>query len=104
MNTAGTLGWAIVLLYCVCCALRLARFNTALDDPTPLPFAHRFFTGVPAPAGAGLVLLPMMPSFQEAVRGAGLPPWRPNRAAERSVGKECVSTCRSRGAAFPLKK
>ncbi len=78
MNEAGTLGWALVLLYCVCVALRLARFNTALDDPAPLPFAHRFFTGVPAPAGAGLVLLPMMLSFQVDPDGAFLQHWIPN--------------------------
>ncbi|MET4700860.1 CDP-diacylglycerol--serine O-phosphatidyltransferase [Constrictibacter sp. MBR-5] len=78
MNTAGTLGWALVLLYCVCVALRLARFNTALDDPAPLPFAHRFFTGVPAPAGAGLVLLPMVLSFQEEIGADFLQHWLPN--------------------------
>ena len=64
MSDAGSLGWALVLLYAVCVALRLARFNTRLDDPMP-PWANRFFTGVPAPAGAGLVLLPMMLSFQD---------------------------------------
>jgi CDP-diacylglycerol--serine O-phosphatidyltransferase len=60
MHGLGGIGWAIVLLYAVCCALRLARFNTALGDPNPPPWARYYFTGVPAPAGAGLVLLPMM--------------------------------------------
>jgi len=60
MNAFAGIGWAIVLLYAVCCALRLARFNTALGDPNPPPWARYYFTGVPAPAGAGLVLLPMM--------------------------------------------
>ena len=60
MSTFAGIGWAIVLLYAVCCALRLARFNTALGDPNPPPWARYYFTGVPAPAGAGLVLLPMM--------------------------------------------
>ena len=64
MQGAGGLGWALVLLFSVCCALRLARFNTMLGEPDPPPFAYNFFTGVPAPAGAGLVLLPMMASFQ----------------------------------------
>lgn len=63
MAAAGSVGWALVLLYCVCVALRLARFNTVLDEPKPA-WANQFFTGVPAPAGAGLVLLPMMLSFQ----------------------------------------
>ena len=60
MYAFAGIGWAIVLLYAVCCALRLARFNTALGDPNPPSWARYYFTGVPAPAGAGLVLLPMM--------------------------------------------
>lgn len=60
MHSFAGIGWAIVLLYAVCCALRLARFNTALGDPNPPPWSRYYFTGVPAPAGAGLVLLPMM--------------------------------------------
>lgn len=64
MNTAGDIGWPLVLLYAVCCALRLARFNTMLGGPELPPFAYNFFTGVPAPAAAGLVLLPLVGSFQ----------------------------------------
>ncbi len=64
MQGAGGLGWALVLLFSVCCALRLARFNTMLGEPDLPPWAYNFFTGVPAPAAAGLVLLPMMLSFQ----------------------------------------
>lgn len=64
MQGAGGLGWALVLLFSVCCALRLARFNTMLGQPDLPPWAFNFFTGVPAPAAAGLVLLPMMVSFQ----------------------------------------
>lgn len=64
MNTAGSIGWALVLLYCVCCALRLARFNTRLGLSELPPWAYRFFTGVPAPAAAGVVLTPMMVSFE----------------------------------------
>jgi len=58
-----------VLLYCVCCALRLARFNTRLGASDLPPWAYKFFTGVPAPAAAGLVLTPMIVSFEV---GAGL--------------------------------
>jgi CDP-diacylglycerol--serine O-phosphatidyltransferase len=64
MNGAGGIGWALVLLYCVCCALRLARFNTKPGVSEAPPWAARFFTGVPAPAAAGLVLTPMMISFE----------------------------------------
>ena len=58
------LGWAIALLLTICCALRLARFNANLSIANKPPWASRFFTGVPAPAGAGLALLPMILSFE----------------------------------------
>jgi len=54
------LGWVAVLGYAVCTALRLARFNTMLDDQSAPAWAKRYFTGVPAPGGAGLALLPLM--------------------------------------------
>lgn len=64
MQGAGGLGWALVLLFSVCMALRLARFNTMLGEPDLPPWAYNFFTGVPAPAAAGLVLLPMIISLR----------------------------------------
>ncbi len=64
MQGAGGLGWVLVLLFSVCCALRLARFNTMLGQADLPPWAYNFFTGVPAPAAAGLVLVPMMLSFE----------------------------------------
>lgn len=66
MQDAGGLGWALVLLYTVCCVLRLARFNTMIGQPDLPPYAYNFFTGVPAPAAAGVVLLPMVISFEFA--------------------------------------
>ncbi|HUK00133.1 MAG TPA: CDP-diacylglycerol--serine O-phosphatidyltransferase [Stellaceae bacterium] len=63
MSQLASLGWALVLLFGVCCALRLARFNTQLGTELP-PYAYNFFTGVPAPAGAGLVMIPMFVSFE----------------------------------------
>lgn len=51
--------WWVVLFFAVCCASRLARFNTMLDEKQPAYWKH-FFMGVPAPAGAGLALLPLM--------------------------------------------
>ncbi len=56
-------GWIAVLSHAVCCALRLARFNVALDDPDKPAWTAAFFTGVPSPAGAALVLLPIIASF-----------------------------------------
>jgi CDP-diacylglycerol--serine O-phosphatidyltransferase len=63
MSAFQSIGWAIVLIFAVCCALRLARFNTQLAAEPP-PWAAGFFTGAPAPAGAGLLLLPMFISFE----------------------------------------
>ena len=56
-------GWAVALIFAVCCGLRLARFNTQLGQELP-PYAYNFFTGVPAPAGAGLVMVPMLAAFE----------------------------------------
>jgi CDP-diacylglycerol---serine O-phosphatidyltransferase len=63
MSALGGVGWAIVLFFAVCCALRLARFNTQANVDPP-PYAAPFFTGVPAPAGAGLVIVPLFLSFE----------------------------------------
>jgi len=64
MQTAGPVGWVPVLLFNVCMALRLARFNTVMDDDEPPAWAKGYFTGVPAPAAAGLVMVPMVLWFQ----------------------------------------
>jgi CDP-diacylglycerol--serine O-phosphatidyltransferase len=60
----GGAGWTIALVSCACCAIRLARFNIQSDelDEDGAPAEH--FTGVPAPAAACLILLPMLLSFQ----------------------------------------
>ena len=51
-------GWIATLVFGMCAALRLARFNVMLDDPTRPAFAGNFFVGVPAPAAALVVMLP----------------------------------------------
>jgi len=63
MSALHGVGWALALLFTVCCALRLARFNTQIGAELP-PYAYNFFTGVPAPAAAMLVMLPMFCSFE----------------------------------------
>lgn len=67
LQDAGGLGWAFALCFAVCCGIRLARFNTELDpdalDDKPA-WAKRFFSGVPAPAGGGIALLPLIFSLQ----------------------------------------
>ncbi|MGE3627052.1 MAG: CDP-diacylglycerol--serine O-phosphatidyltransferase [Hyphomicrobiales bacterium] len=53
-------GWIVVLVFAICAALRLARFNAALADADSQPaWKAGFFVGIPAPAGALLVLLPL---------------------------------------------
>ena len=60
LKGAGGIGWVAVLVFAVCCALRLARFNTLLDNHDIPLWAKRYFTGVPAPAGAAIGLLPLV--------------------------------------------
>jgi CDP-diacylglycerol---serine O-phosphatidyltransferase len=65
LKDGGALGWVVTLMFPMCSALRLARFNTALDADTPPPaWTGAYFTGVPAPAGALLALIPLMVSFE----------------------------------------
>ena len=52
-------GWIVALVYAMCVCLRLARFNVQLDTPNRPDFQQDFFVGVPAPAGAMVVLLPI---------------------------------------------
>ncbi len=53
-------GWVIALTHAVCCALRLARYNAAIDAEVQPRKIAGFFTGVPAPAGAAMALLPLI--------------------------------------------
>ncbi len=59
LKEAGEFGWFAVLIFAVCCALRLARFNTMLEAHDAPLWTKRYFTGVPAPSGAALGLLPL---------------------------------------------
>lgn len=56
-------GWIAAMVFAISGGLRLARFNATMDDPNKPPFAANFFTGVPAPAGAITVLLPIYLAF-----------------------------------------
>jgi CDP-diacylglycerol---serine O-phosphatidyltransferase len=64
LNHIKGIGWAVVLFFSVCTALRLARFNTALFDDNKEPWEKQFFVGVPSPAGGILCLLPLIASLQ----------------------------------------
>jgi CDP-diacylglycerol--serine O-phosphatidyltransferase len=59
LHELGNVGWIAAMVFAICAGLRLARFNVAIDDPNRPPWAGKFFTGVPAPAGAITVLLPI---------------------------------------------
>ncbi|WP_254073076.1 phosphatidylcholine/phosphatidylserine synthase [Acidisphaera sp. S103] len=59
LERGGAYGYAPCLMFSVCMALRLARFNASLDGAPKPAYAYNFFTGVPAPAGAGLALFPL---------------------------------------------
>ena len=59
LNELPRLGWFASLAFAVCCALRLARFNAAIDTEDQPHKSAGFLTGVPAPVGAGLAFLPL---------------------------------------------
>jgi CDP-diacylglycerol--serine O-phosphatidyltransferase len=63
-------GWIAAMVFAISGGLRLARFNATMDDPNKPAFAANYFTGVPAPAGAITVLLPIYLAFV----GIGRPP------------------------------
>lgn len=67
LNAMRPVGWIVALMLSMACALRLARFNVALEDPNKPAYANAFFTGIPAPAGAGLAMAPMYLGFLNIV-------------------------------------
>ena len=64
LNNYGKLGWAIALLYSVCCVLRLARFNLTKNE-NDQKWKNNFFEGVPSPAGGLLILIPLVYELTE---------------------------------------
>ena len=56
-------GWIAAMVFAICTGLRLARFNVMIDDPDRPAWTANFFVGMPAPAGAITVLLPIYLSF-----------------------------------------
>ena len=59
LHEMANVGWIAAMVFAISASLRLARFNVAIDDPNKPAYAENFFTGVPAPAGALCVLLPI---------------------------------------------
>ncbi len=67
LSALKNLGWIVALALAMCCALRLARFNVSLEDPDRPAWKINYFTGVNAPAGAMLAMLPMYLGFLDLV-------------------------------------
>jgi CDP-diacylglycerol--serine O-phosphatidyltransferase len=63
LNDLSNVGWIAAMVFAISGGLRLARFNATMDDPNKPAFAANYFTGVPAPAGAITVLLPVYLAF-----------------------------------------
>jgi len=63
LNQAGSFGWIAALLFAISCGLRLARFNVLLGDEDRPAWQAEYFVGVPAPAGAMLMMLPAYLGF-----------------------------------------
>lgn len=63
LDQARSLGWIAALVYAIAAALRLARFNVIADGPSKARWQALYFVGVPAPAGALLVMLPVYLAF-----------------------------------------
>jgi CDP-diacylglycerol---serine O-phosphatidyltransferase len=64
LNNYGKLGWAITLIYSVCCVLRLARFNlTKITEEQA--WKNNYFEGIPSPAGGLLILTPLIYQLSE---------------------------------------
>src|SRR2546430_12569873 len=59
LHEIKSFGWYAALVFAIAAALRLARFNVMIDDPNRPPWQAHFFTGMPAPAGAIVGLLPL---------------------------------------------
>ena len=63
LNNLGKFGWLLCLIYVVCVALRLARFNVHSNEEAS--WKDNFFEGVPSPAGGIIVLMPLIYSLSE---------------------------------------
>ena len=76
LNNYGKLGWAIALIFSVCCVLRLARFNLTKNE-NENKWKNNFFEGVPSPAGGLLILTPLIFELAELNLDFNLNNWTP---------------------------
>ena len=73
LDQIGHLGWIAALIFCACSAIRLARFNVESVRDEGATKGNPYFTGLPTPAAACMVLLPLLVSFQWADPVIGMP-------------------------------
>ena len=115
LDQARSLGWIAALIYVIAAGLRLARFNVMAEREVKASWQSEYFVGVPAPAGAMLVLLPMYlgllglaPDRSCRCRFIGLygadrlPAGQPSAGLVRQIGKPRPP--RSRPADHPLRR
>lgn len=64
LSQLGAVGWIAALIFCVCSAIRLARFNVETARDEGATRSRPYFVGLPTPAAAGIMLLPLLLSFE----------------------------------------
>jgi CDP-diacylglycerol---serine O-phosphatidyltransferase len=75
LKDVRSFGWIAAMIFAIAMSLRLARFNVMLDDPNRPVWKKNYFTGVPAPLGAVVVMLPIYLHFLGAPTGGKLTPF-----------------------------
>lgn len=74
LKDVRSFGWIAAMIFAIAMSLRLARFNVMLDDPNRPAWKKNYFTGVPAPAGAVIVMLPIYLHFLGLPMGGAVAP------------------------------
>ena len=74
-NLLGSLGWGATLFFVICSSLRLARFTADIYITNKPIDKNEFFTGVPSPAAAGLILLPLFIFFENLFNPVAFDPF-----------------------------
>lgn len=69
LHALGNLGWIAIIFFAIACCVRLARFNVATTDPDEAAWKANYFSGVNAPAGAALSMVPLYLGFSGLVPG-----------------------------------
>lgn len=64
LSQFGAIGWAVLLVFCACSAIRLARFNVQTARDEGATHFDPYFVGLPTPAAAGIMILPLLLSFE----------------------------------------